>query len=346
MSASDNRLQKIFKVLTAKERAIMRLRWFKEDAEEPAELLQTTPWEQIGEINRLARFGDATQHEVSWYGTWLQTRLDAINVRFGMVDCLRLWGLHADQLRTRLVCDAGEPVTRSEYDARLAAARVERLPVSALAELLSEADLDAEDLDDRQYDQRVRDHERELRRLVAERTLPGTGRGRGLQITAGAFYDWRGEPAPVVPEWALGFEVFPDQAAEEVQRLRAQREALHELLAQAPCPSPLDAMAEDGRSNIDILGRNLVRLVAGELTGAWSELLAIEQIVKDASERFEGEEPLHPDARQLLEETKAAAAGLRESLSPWFGDLLLPDEPDERVVEALSGIIKQRGGET
>ena len=46
MSAADNRVQKLFKGLTAKERAIMRLRWFKEDADEPGELRQTTPWDQ------------------------------------------------------------------------------------------------------------------------------------------------------------------------------------------------------------------------------------------------------------------------------------------------------------
>ncbi len=240
MSAADNRVEKLFRSLTAKERAIMRLRWFKEDAEEPAELLQTTPWEQINEINRLARLADATNHEVTWYALWAQARLDAINVRFGMVDCLWLWSLHADQLRL----------------------------------------------------------------------------------------------------------LVPDRSGREGKRLRAERDAIRDLLGQAPCLLPLDAEEYEEGSGVSVLGRNLLRLVAGELKATWSELLALEQLVSEATGQFEGEEVMHPGARQLLHDVRSVAIGLQESLRPWFGDLVLPEEPDQDVVGALAVIIKQRRGET
>ena len=233
MSAADNRLQKLFKALTARERASMRLRWFKEDAEEPDALRQTTPWDQFEEVNRLARVGDATNHEVTWYALWLRARLDAVRVRFGMVDCLRLWGLHADQLRL----------------------------------LLS------------------------------------------------------------------------DTAARQGKRSRA---GIEELLGQAPHLVPVTGEQHEAVDGVDALGRNLVRLVAREVKEAWAELLAVERIVRKAADQFDGEEPIHPETRRLLEDATAAVKGLREALSPWFQDMALPEEPDEQVVRALTAVIEPR----
>ncbi len=134
---------------------------------------------------------------------------------------------------------------------------------------------------DRQYAGRLQPHERKPRRLVADGTLPGTGRGRSLQVPAGALYDWRGKETPALPEWGLRFEVFPDEAAEQVQRLGAQRDSLHELLKEAPLPDPAGCHGRgptlEGRC--PRTGRGAA--VAAEPTRAWSELLAIERIVKN-----------------------------------------------------------------
>lgn len=340
MSASESRLQKLYKELTAKERAIMRLRWFKEDAEEPPELFQTTPWEQIDEINRLARIGGATHRYVSPFALWLQARLQATSVRFGIISAFQLWSLHADRLLGKVLFEAGEPITQSAYDARLAAARSEALPVDVLAELLAEADLEEEDLDDRQYKRRLAEHERKLRQLVADGTLPGTGRGRSVKVPAGAFYDWRGEETPVLPERGLRYEVFPDGAAQQVQQLRAQREEILKLLEEAPQIFPLPGVKGERDSKVDVLGRQLVRTVAGEVTAAWAELLALERVVKDASDRFDGEEAIHPEVRRVLDEIGSTATELQERLQPWIEGFVLPGEPDEQLLRALASIIE------
>ncbi len=235
MSAIDNRLQKLFKALTARERASMRLRWFKEDTEEPVELLQTTPWEQFAEVNRLARIGDATNHEITWYALWLLARLDAVRARLGMVDCLRLWELHADQLRRSLL--------------------------------------------------------------------------------------------------------VPDGAPRQGKRLRAGPAGNEELLGQAPSLFPLDGEGAEEKTGVDALGKHLVRIVAREAKATWVELLALDKVVSKAAGQFDGEEPILPETRQLLEEAKATVKGLGESLSPWFDDLVLPEEPDEQVAASLSRII-------
>ena len=180
---------------------------------------------------------------------------------------------------------------------------------------------------------------------MAEGRLPGAGRGRKLQIPAGAFHDRRGQPVPVLPEWGLGLEVFPNEAATQVERLRSQREALWELAKRAPSWPPA-AMATppappEGQPRTAALGRVLTLLVAAELTEVWGELLALEQIVQERGETFNGEEPLHPLTRAVLEEARTRAQELVEGLKPAFGDLVLPEEPNARAVEALTEIIEQ-----
>ena len=167
------------------------MRWFKEDAGEPPELLQTTPREQFDEVNRLARLADAN-HEITWHALWLLARLDAVRVRLGMVNCLRLWEMHADQLRLLL----------------------------------------------------------------------------------------------------------PDTAARQGKRSRA---GIEELLDRAPRLFPVIGEQDEQGDGVDALGRNLVRLVARELKATWSELLAVEEVVSKAADEFDGEEPILPETRRLLE---------------------------------------------
>ncbi len=210
--------------------------------EEPLELLQTTPWELFAEVNRLARLGDATNHEITWYALWLLARLDAVRARLGMVDCLRLWGLHADQLRRSLL--------------------------------------------------------------------------------------------------------VPEAAARQSKRSRAGREGIEELLGRAPSLFPLDGEQDEEEIGVDALGRKLVRIVAREAKATWAELLALDKVVSEAAAQFDGEEPILPETRQMLEGAKAAVTVLQEALSPWFEDLVLPEEPDEQVVRALTADIERRSERT
>jgi hypothetical protein len=99
----------------------------------------------------------------------------------------------------------------------------------------------------------------------------------------------------------------------------------------------LEAPASVSRARAP-LAEDLPLMVAVDLTRAWGELLALEEVVRKTAERFGGEEPIHPDARKLLDDAKAATLRLVEELRPDFA-LRLPDEPDERTLAWLSARI-------
>ena len=194
MRLNDRRLDSLATGLSARERAVWRLRAFKEDAPEPNGLYRSTPGHQIPEVNDLLALANATHREITWYAIWLQARAETAALR------------------------------------------------SSLASLLS---------------------------------LKGSS---GITL--------------------------------EDPRLARLSEAITET-------------------------------VAAELTELWSELLALDEVVREVGEKFDGEEPLHPECRALLDTTRERVLALAKALPPSFGELILPPEPAPRVRHALAAIIEQ-----
>jgi len=227
MSSAGNRADKLFVGLTARERGIVRLHSFKEDMPDPAALEAATPWDQIDEVNRLTRLMNGTHHEVSWYGLWLQARLEAVSVRMGLLRILQLWALDSERIRDAF--GFGEPASRP------------------------------------------------------------TRRGRRPQ---------------------------PDGAP-----------------AWPPSAGPEGSLSSD-----------LVRKVEEGLTVAWAELLAVEAIVEETAGAFDGEEPIHPGARTVLDDAKALARELAEGLKGLRDGYVLPGDPDGAVLELLRNLVRGDGG--
>lgn len=194
MNFNDRRLDRVSSGLSSRERAVMRVRAFKEDAPEPSGLYRSTPDHQIPEVNDLLALANATHREITWYGIWLQARLETITVHGSVVAALHL--------ATLTGADSLDP----------------RLP--ELAEAITET-------------------------------------------------------------------------------------------------------------------------IAAELCATWAELLALDEVVLEVTGQFDGEEPLHPEARTLLDETKESVIALAKDLPPPFGELILPTEPAPQVRRALAAIIEQ-----
>ena len=121
---------------------------------------------------------------------------------------------------------------------------------------------------------------------------------------------------------------------------RAETAALRSSLASL--------LSLKGSSGITLEDPRLARLseaitetVAAELTELWSELLALDEVVREVGEKFDGEEPLHPECRALLDTTRERVLALAKALPPSFGELILPPEPAPRVRHALAAIIEQ-----
>ena len=194
MTLNDRRLDSLATGLSARERAVWRLRAFKEDGPEPAGLYRSTPDAQLPEVNDLLALANAAHREFTWYAIWLQARAETAALRFSLAFLLNLKG------------SAGIILEDPRLD--------------GLAEMLSET-------------------------------------------------------------------------------------------------------------------------VAAELTELWAELLALDEVVGEVAEQFDGEEPLHPGCRVLLDETKQSVSNLAGKMPTSFGELLLPTEPSIRVREALAAIIEQ-----
>ena len=226
MCTATTRVKAMYAGLTAHERAILRLRWFKEDRPEDPELFRSTPRFQVGEVDREMAFAGAMQENLAWFANLLESRADALRVRHAMAGCLGLWRMHAERA----------------------------------AEALGDAGLTSE----------------------------------GRTVLQGLC-----EAAPLVGSEGKAGEL------EEAY---------------------LDGVAEG-------------------LARVWAELLAGDEVVAWGAERFDGEEPLHPEVRREIEETRNGLLELARELEMRRSDFALPTEADPELGEVLRAKALERVGD-
>ena len=327
--------------LSAPERAALRLRSWKEDTPDPR-LYRSTPFTQIDEVNELTDLFQATDREATWHAAWLKARLAVLSTRLAMLRTIQLWALHADRLREQVVWRAGEPITRGEHDRLAAEAGKELIPLDLAAELLLDEEPDADELSEEQEAERCRALKAKLEGLIKQRVLVGRKTPEGPAVDAASFYAWRQMEVLVQPALGLRFAVFPDEAVVEVERLRAERQQLLALLDRAPQWPPAEvraARSDASAPGVATLAAGMPVAISTQVSQAWREILAIEQVLAEVGERFAGEEPLHPDSRRLLVEVKAAVLKLVEDLAP-EAEVVLPEQPDGEAVRRLRSVIE------
>ena len=354
-SNSGRRLDRLLPALSAQERVRLMLRDFKASKPQDRSLLNTAPDRQTPEINHLIGLMNAANGDLAHVILLLRERVRQEDLRYGFLEWARLCALEMWAVRERFDDCAREPIAESEYRLREAEARRELLPVDACATVLTErhewddADCEAdEDGELRATDAawyRLRDEKaKELRALVVAGTLAGQGKGKGLRIECGSFYDWLGEPVPVVPELGAGFDVRPDAREQEVRRDRRDHEFIRELLDGGACALdlPLDTEAPLPEKTPGRFGPELARLLAGRIRlgieDSWRELRAVEDQVEEISEAFGGEDPLHPQVRPAFDEVKGMLVELHEKVQKYTGPFELL-EPDDETRAAIQHIV-------
>ena len=120
MNLNDRRLDTLSSGLSARERAVMRLRAFKEDAPEPSGLRRSTPDYQIPEVNDLLALANATHREITWYAFWLQARAETVTLRSSLaavVGLLRSPGSALDDPRLEGISEALTETVAAELTA-------------------------------------------------------------------------------------------------------------------------------------------------------------------------------------------------------------------------------------
>lgn len=361
MSLRESRIDKLFPALTAKERAGLVLKGWKQDTEEDPLVRRTMPAEQAAEFNRYIGLMNGVNVRLATYILHLRALVSQLGTKSGWLASLHVWGIDAWKLAAYIFLHTKEPITRSEHRRLVEKARSETPPVRELAEVLTEryegwAEADMEPPSDEEEElvsngawERVRAlKQKGIADLVEDGVLDGKRTRRRLVVNAGSFYDWLGEPVPVSPQWGLEFEVFPDKQADKVRRLQEERQAAREALRGAPSDSALEPVfqrlgAGHKRSReTSSWGDRVADALSGSLRDGteqcWRTLRAIEVAIKEVAAEFDGEDPLLPDARGVMDEIRKELEDLHQQVQRYVGEFAL-SEPDEDAVAVVRKVI-------
>ncbi|MCH7891116.1 MAG: hypothetical protein IH921_06395 [Gemmatimonadetes bacterium] len=364
MKATERRLANLYPSLTAKERAILVLKAWKEDGDEGPLVRETMPPEQGVEFNRLIDLMKAVNRELGPYLVLLHALVDQLGTKHGWLMSLKLWGIQAGNLAAYIWLHTKEPVTENEHQRLIDGARDEMVPASELADVLveryegwDEADFEPNDdgddepsVTEKAWNRVLSDKKREIARLVDDGALSGKRKGRRLLVSVGSFYDWLGEPAPVHPEWGVEFEVFPDSETDKVKWLKRERSDVQKALARSPMNSALvfdwGKFAPDRQgssrgppSQIDEACIALLESLKEGVETYWQEMRAAQRVLAQAAEEFDGEDPLLPKLRGVLDGVQKELEDLHEQAKRDIEPLELP-EPDEEVLARVRSLVQ------
>lgn len=195
--------------------------------------------------------------------------------------------------------------------------------------------------------QLARPIEAELRELVGQKRLVGRGRGRSLTLNAGSLYDWLGQPTSVPAAWGRAYEVFTD---DEVGWRRESRERIREQIKAGPhspmhvlpglAPSPAWLLPEPDLTRHDVLLRSLADRLRAELARLSGAFGAVDVVIQEVREAFNGHDPAHPTLREVIERAREELAATCSLARKLTGDLELP-ECDTAVLEQLHTAVSQ-----
>ncbi len=97
MRISDGRIDRLYPALTAKERALLVLRAWKQDEEEDRRIRLTMPSAQINEFNLYIDLLNGAR-ELTPYVHAIGIMIDQMDLRYGWLLTLDLWAIHAFSL--------------------------------------------------------------------------------------------------------------------------------------------------------------------------------------------------------------------------------------------------------
>jgi len=343
------RVEGLYPELSAKERATLALRSMKIDEPEDPAVRSTMPPEQVTEFNRLISLIHGVNQGLGPVAFLVNERIGTVTVRLALLQMvLRLGGV-SDVCRSFLTWRTKEPITQSEYSQKVDEAREKLVPVREVASW------EADEFDGWQPDELVgvpswrgdgshdevpsdeawqrmaARKEAMLKDLMAQGTLEGVQTDEGMCIRLGGYYDWKGQEAPVLPEFADSFDIRPDGEAADVDRWRVERAALQRhLVATNADELPLleDVIART--SSWCKQKKALKKSIRESIRSCWAEIEAIQTIIQKTREEFDGEDPAYPELRELLDDTAKQLEELHEESKKLVGNYRLPKPRDEQ----------------
>ncbi len=264
------RVDKLFSALTAKERALMVLRAWKDGGEEDRQVRSTTPNSQVAEFNRLIEVMNGVNQWLGPYLLLLRANVEQLGLLDGWLMTMLFWSDTAAELGIYIFRHVPEPITETEH-----------------------------------------------KKLKKGRREPR-------------------------PDWGLRYEVFPDEQADRVHKLRDERTRARETIRQAPL-APLLEGDREGEAHSERGDRMWGVLVPGlkrRLLQYWADMRAIEIVFAQAVEEFDGEDPAIPEVRAILAWMRPELIELHKKLGTVYGEKFELPEPDDLMVEAIRRIAR------
>jgi hypothetical protein len=352
--SGEQRLNRVYPALTAKERGLLVLQAYKADEKPDRLIYDTTPDGQAKQFNHYIHLMNAANVEVAMVLMILREQMGKVDMKFAWLQTLRFWADDVASLRVLVGINRNEPITASEYAEREAEAREELLPLNEWVQIVVDdhpwvetdyvTDKKGErDVSAKAWNRVERATRLQLQAGIADGALPSRKRGRGVVIPAGAFYDWRGEATPVYPEDAWQFDVRPDDQAEQVELDRRAEAVVRRIFDRAPkpLPQPTDLRAAVARPEGEVrfgteLEQALVISICDLTRQHWCDARSLEVGVAEIAEEFDGEDPLRSDTRALLDGCVAACRKLRDDMADYAEfELAEPSADDVAQVRRL-----------
>lgn len=308
----DARLTRLMPTLTAKERAILILRAWKARTDEDPLWRRTMPADQSKEFNRLIGLMNVANIQLGHLVTFLEKEVEKLELTDAWLFTLLLWQEHVTAIEFSASVVAREAISQSRYQLLQAELAKEYVPLGELAdELVAERRAwGDDDLEDVGWTtefivkpdswQRLSDAAAdEIREAAGE--METKGKGASLRIKRSSYSRWLGQPVKPRPEWAAEYQVLPDEEWFPVAVNNRSLQHLRQALQTIPLDRIVEAPAERGLGRlIDALATKQQR----SLEMRWSELCALEVVLAEMSEHFNGEDVLRPVFRERIDWAK------------------------------------------
>jgi len=359
MTSADKKLDRLYPALSARERGILTLVDCKEGRPQDHQLRRTAPEGQAFEFNHLIGLMHAASGDLVHLILIQREMIAQTELRLAWLTSLRIYAIECSRVRGHLTFDTRQPITRSAYDKRVQASRAKWIPVRECAEIVGErhnwTDDDLVEHDGERYPNDeawkwlMREKASQLRSLVDDGTLIARGKGTRLKIACGSFYDWLGEPVPVLPDWGIDVEVFADDRADEAKGLTDRRtdvlDLIDRLAVRSALPFDLERPLRQEPPAEGIFDEELLRTLAvsirAEVNSHWQQLLTFELVIDEMIAEFDGEDVLQPDVREVLGEARATLIELHERAQRYTGPFDLPAEADDEVLASVRRIVER-----
>ena len=175
---------------------------------------------------------------------------------------------------------------------------------------------------------------------MAEGRLTARGKGKRLKVQLGAFDDLMGRATRVLPDDYHRFRLLPNSQADEAER---ERQDLQRLQGVLDGTSPTGDGKRDGLGLPAKFSEALRKRIAYELISCWVQVRTVEVVLEGIAGEFGGADPLRPQVRDELEETKQRLLTLQERLRFLDMEVVLR-EPLAEEVEELQRWVRERAG--